>query len=154
MLILNLFQMYYSTLYLRYNMWIHVAFMLYPVGFEMLKLVTSGQEIIRVAMLCPHIQGPGFPCGCPGANPGALFSVVVWTSTGSPNRSDSNRSASRSANKSSWSASGSANKSYRPALGHRVPNRKSKESDKDSQEEKQPHVCGFAEEWFCQQELQ
>merc|ERR1719397_1984768 len=126
-----------------------------PVGFEMLKLVTSGQEIIRVAMLCPHIQGPGFPCGCPGANPGALFSVVVWTSTGSPNRSDSNRSASRSANKSSWSASrsanntyrpasGSANKSYRPALGHRVPNRKSKESDKDSQEEKQPHVCGFA----------
>ena len=40
--------------------------------------------------------GPGFPCGCPGAYPGALFSVVVWTSTRSPSRSDNNRSASRS----------------------------------------------------------
>merc|ERR1719391_735912 len=103
-------------------------------------------------MLCVVFQGPGFPCICPGAYPGALFSIVVWTSARSPNRSESNRSASsRSANNSSWSASRSANNSKRPVrpgppLGHRVPNRKSKESDKDSQEEKQPHVCGFAEE--------
>merc|ERR1719381_210519 len=101
-------------------------------------------------MLCPVVQGPGLPCGSPGAYPGALFSVVVWTSARSPYRSESNRSASsRSANNSPWSASRSANNSKRPVwpgtpLGHWVPNRKSKESDKDGQEEKQPHVCGFA----------
>merc|ERR1719365_548085 len=86
-------------------------------------------------MLCPVVQGPGFPCACPGAYPGALFSVVVWTAT-------------RSAYSSSWPASRSANNGKRPVrpgtpLGHWVPNRKSKESDKDSQKEKQPHVCGF-----------
>ena len=82
----------------------------YPVGFEMLKLVASGQEL-----LCPVVQGPGLPCVCPGAYPGALFSVVVWTSARSPYRSESNRSASsRSANNSSWSASRSANNSKRP----------------------------------------
>merc|ERR1719381_343097 len=101
-------------------------------------------------MLCPVVQGPGFPCVCPGAYPGALSSVVVWTATRSPYRSESNRSASsRSGNNSSWSASRSANNSKRPVrpgtpLGRRAPNRKSKESNKDSQEEKQPHVCWFA----------
>ena len=98
-------------------------------------------------MLCLVIQGPGIPCGSLGAYPpGALFSVVVWTSTRLPYRSDNSWGASRCANNSYWpvgpvrSGRGRRVREFfitfildSPAtLGHRVPSRKSKESDKDS----------------------
>ena len=88
--------------------------------------------MIRVARLCLVVQGPGFPCSCPGAYPGALFSVVVRSPNRSDtNRSDTNRSASRSGNNSSRSASRAANNSsrstsraadnsYRPARGRKL----------------------------------